>query len=281
MTAPVSPLRHATRTGQRLLAVPLRRPSVLRRRRQVASRLHDLSNRLEGLAYHIGDRHPRIEASDQVLTQRVRSTLGPLERQLDVPRLHVTVHDHLADVRGVVGTEDQAAVLLAAVSDVSGIDEVTAQLHIGYGRGDTRPSEGRRRRQPSAAWRELVGSVHQLGEDEQGATALVTTTLRTLLDVLPDGERQHVRGHLPADVLRRVDDVVLAGRRRRTRSVGEFVAIVAQATSLPRETAEFAVRRVLATLRDLVPEEVADITAVLPGDLKDLWREPLPAGARP
>lgn len=38
------------------------------------------------------------------------------------------------------------------------------------------------------------------------------------------------------------------------------------------EAAEPVIAAVLGTLRTLVPEEVADITAVLPDDLKGFWR---------
>ena len=59
---------------------------------------------LEGLAYHLEGRHPDEDVDDATLAQRVRSTLGPVEHELDVPRVHLTVHDGEVLLHGPVGT---------------------------------------------------------------------------------------------------------------------------------------------------------------------------------
>lgn len=251
------------------------RPQVDRVQRRAAARLKDLSHRFEGLAYRVAERQPDPHVGDAVLTQRVRSQLGPVERRLDVPRLHVTVHDHIVELRGVVGTERQAETLIEATRDVAGVHGVLSFLHIGYGPGDTRPSEGRKHRAPSAAWRDLVGCVREIDEDDATAEAVATAVLVHLLEALPVGEGDHLRSHLPADVRDHIDAFVHIGQPPPPRSAQEFIAAVADHAHVGRDTAEMATRQVFATLQQLVPEETADITATLPGDLKDLWRTPV------
>lgn len=254
----------------------LQRPPFQRARNEAAGRLKDISHRLEGLAYRVADRRPDPDVDDTVLAQRIRSQLGPLERRLDVPRLNITVHEHIVELRGVVGTRRQAETLIRAIQGISGVDGVLSFLHVGYGPGDTTPSQGRRHQPPSQAWLDLMGSVRELGEEERTAAALATAIVATLLDVLPPSERDHMRVHLPTDVRNRVDNLVRIGKPPRPTTTDEFVTSVTDVFAVPRGTAEMATRQVLATLQDLVPEETADVAAVLPRGLKELWRTPLP-----
>jgi len=39
---------------------------------------------------------------------------------------------------------------------------------------------------------------------------------------------------------------------------------------------ETIIESVLGAVRDLVPEEAADVAAVLPGELRDLWKTAIP-----
>jgi uncharacterized protein (DUF2267 family) len=55
--------------------------------------------------------------------------------------------------------------------------------------------------------------------------------------------------------------------------VADLVAQVLAIDGVSAETAEPVIAAVLGTLRELVPEEVADITAVLPHELKRFWQE--------
>lgn len=248
-------------------------------RRKLAGRLQDASNRLAGAAYRLGGGEPDPAAPDAVLEQRIRSRLGGLQRELDVPRVHVTVADHVATLHGVVGTADQATTIRHAVERISGVATVRSRLAIGYGSGDSTPSEGRRRRAPSAAWRDLVGSVREIGVDgEETATRLTVTILQTFLGALPEGERAHVTGHLPVDVRERLEAAPIIGTPRRPRTVQGFDRAVTETAGVPARTARLATRSLLATLRDVVPEEVADVEAVLPAGLKELWREPTAVG---
>src|ERR1700687_6230895 len=53
-----------------------------------------------GILYRLAGRRPDPDVSDDVLADRIRSTLGPLEKRLDVPRVHVMVEDHVAVLHG-------------------------------------------------------------------------------------------------------------------------------------------------------------------------------------
>src|SRR5512142_2260250 len=44
-----------------------------------------------GMLYRLAGRRPDPNVSDDVLADRIRSNLGPLERRLDLPRVHVMV----------------------------------------------------------------------------------------------------------------------------------------------------------------------------------------------
>jgi uncharacterized protein (DUF2267 family) len=48
-------------------------------------------------------------------------------------------------------------------------------------------------------------------------------------------------------------------------------AVCASCDAVPIVRAEAIVEGVLATLRDLVPEESDDVAAVLPDDLREMW----------
>lgn len=254
-------------------------PRVERRVRGAAAwtarRAQYLSGRLEGLAYRLGARHPDPEVDDAVLVQRVRSSLGPVEKQLDVPRLHVTSTGHVIDLHGVVGSDREARRLEETAAAVSGVATVRSHLHIGLGPGDTRPSTGRSGAAPSQAWRELVGAVRAVGlTDDEEAERATQAVLATLWSCLPAATRAHVKGHLPEDVRWRVRAPLEVGRLRKPRTVEAFDHAVAERAQMRIGDASAAVRAVLDTLRRLVPEEVGDIEAVLPRDLKPLWSTP-------
>src|SRR5262245_2365592 len=63
---------------------------------------------LDGARYRLARRAPDPDVADDVLADRVRSRLGPLEKRLDVPRIHVTVQDHVAVLHGEVPDERDA-----------------------------------------------------------------------------------------------------------------------------------------------------------------------------
>jgi hypothetical protein len=222
---------------------------------------------LQGLDYQLRGRTPALDASDDVLVARVRSALGPLLRTLDLPRVHVTVSDGVAVLHGDVATDRHADQIVAAVGDVVGIRDVDPHLHIGLTPGDTRPSEGHDHPGPSY-------QRERLQDAADAAHVRLDQTVAALAVVLarvPAGERGHITGHLRADVSRLVDDVSVPADVMRVRDVDELVGVVAGVASLSERRAQRAVEASLVALAELVPEEVADILAVLPAELEQLW----------
>ena len=241
---------------------------------RVARRARYLADRWHGVSYRARGRHPDPTVSGTVLADRIRSSLGPLEARMDLPRIHVMADDHIALLHGDVATAEQAHQLEAAVAAVSGVEGVESYLHVGLLPSDTRPSDGAHHRPPSPALRQLLGAATGAGLDEEHAPAALRAVLSAFLERLPAGEREQVATHLPADVRQ-----LAAGPRRvgaparQPRTVADLVARVVAIDGVTPESAEPVIAAVLATLRTLVPEEAADIGAVLPHDLARFWKE--------
>lgn len=101
--------------------------------------------KLQGEVYRARGRQPDPNVADDVLADRVRSSLGGLEKRLDLPRVHVMVQEHVVSLHGSVGTRDDADAIVRTVASVSGVGGVDSHLHVGLSSGDCRPSEGRGR----------------------------------------------------------------------------------------------------------------------------------------
>lgn len=245
--------------------------------RWAARRTQRMAGRLEGLAYRLEGRRPDPDVDDARLAQRVRSALGPLQKQLDVPRVRVTVRRGIAELDGSVDGDEQARRLERAAERVAGIRGVRSRLHVGLRPGDTRPSEGRAVTPRSTAWKELVGAARGVGLSDDGAERVAQAVLATLLQCVPPEERAHVLAHLPADVRRRTAPPLEVGRLVRPRTVEQFDTAVCERARLSAGDAALATRAVLDAVRTLVPEEIEDVEAVLPAGLKALWREPTTA----
>lgn len=238
-----------------------------------ARRLRHLGGRLQGLSHRLRGGRPDPSVSDLVLADRVRSSLGSLQKRLDVPHVHVMVEDHVALLHGAVAFTAEADEIERAVAAVSGIVGVESYLHVGLIRGDTRPSAGRKVHHPSDAQQRLIAAATEAGVDPSVALAVVRAVLATFADRIPRDEREQVAAHLPADVR----ELFTPQRRTRQpappRTVAELVArIAATAEELPRDKAEEVTTTVLRALRSLVPEEAGDIAAVLPSELRTLWQ---------
>jgi len=106
---------------------------------------------------------PDPDVDHNVLADRIRSTLGPLEARSALPHIHVLVEDDVALLHGDVATDAEADQIEAAVAAVSGVEGVESYLHIGLLPSDTRPSEGRRIRPPSAAMQRLLAVTEAAG----------------------------------------------------------------------------------------------------------------------
>jgi hypothetical protein len=85
-----------------------------------------------------------------------------------------------------------------------------------------------------------------------------------------------VFAHLPDDVRELAAPPRRHGRHvARLRTVPELV-IATAASGLEAEHAEAITESVVGCLRELVPEEVVDVAAVLPEDLRQFWTSAVP-----
>jgi uncharacterized protein (DUF2267 family) len=272
-------LKKATRAGLALsgAAVLLRREGRARKMlRSTGDRLardaRNWSGRWQGVSYRLARRRPDPEVGDDVLADRIRSTIGPLEHRLDLPRVHVMVRDHVALLHGDVGTLEEARLVEGAVRAVSGVAAVESYLHIGLLGSDTRPSEGRREPTASEARKRLMAAAVAEGVAQTDAPAVVRAVLSRFSERLPPGERRHLLTHLPDDVRSMLDAPRLLGRPRRVRSLPDLVFLTLVSTdALDPRAGPLVVRAILGELQALVPEEAADIAAVLPADLREFW----------
>jgi hypothetical protein len=86
-------------------------------------------------------RYRRGQAEGMVY--RLRSELGPLEAELDIPRLHVMAENHVILLHGEVARPEQIDLVEEAVAAVSGVAALRSHLSVGLLPSDTRPSTGR------------------------------------------------------------------------------------------------------------------------------------------
>lgn len=215
---------------------------------------------LRGLAYRALGRHPDPDVPDDVLADRVRSTLGSVCHRLDVPRVHVMVNRRMATIHGSVDTAAQATEIEKTVARVPGIECMTSHLRIGLGTGEHRPSDAGG--QSSRAFRRLVGAA---GDEHHARAVLAIFTER-----IPASEREQLLGHLPRDAR---SLAVRAHHRgaHPVRTLDQLDEAVSAETGLDRHESERIAAAVLGALKELVPEEAADVAAVLPQELRAFW----------
>lgn len=252
--------------------------SAIRRRRDLARAAHKASaragrwlrfqrGRLQGflcrsLAVPDGD------VDDAVLADRIRSSLGLLEHRLDVPRVHVTVERCVAILHGDVTCEDDVSALVDASRQVPGVRDVRSHLHVGLTAGDTRPSAGADG--PSPGLRALLDAARRRGGGDETARSAVGAVLGAFAGMLLDGEREHVASHLAPDV-RELFVPAPGVRPGAIRHIDELHAVVGSIGAVPRAHVPPLVAAVLAVLRNLVPDEAADVRALLPTDIRAIW----------
>ncbi len=226
----------------------------------------------KGSFYRFRHLHPDEDVPDMVLADRIRSSIGPLEKRLDVPRIHVMVHDHVAKLHGDVACRYEAERLEKAVGEVCGVRGVESFLHIGLLPSDTRPSTGHDGPQPSShALNALLAAAREAGAEHAPLFA-VHAVLYLLLNRLPPDERSDVLVHLPADVRLLAHPSYRRGQESMLRTPDDLYAAVAAADHLlTLDQAALVTQAVVDLLIDLVPEEVRDIAAVLPEPLRLLW----------
>ncbi len=241
--------------------------------RRGRSKARHVTDRLRGVAHRSwrGDR----TVDDQVLADRVRSTLGRVTRDLDLPHVHVMVEDGVVVLHGDVASEEDSEVLEQRACDVPGVRGVESYLHVGLQRSDTRPSAGRAVHPPSDARQRLERATERGGAIGEGEAArAVRAVLATFLERIPEGERHQVLTHLPADVrdLTRMPRR-LGGTATHVRTLDELVATVSDVDpALGATRSRLVTDAVLGELSQLIPEERDDVAAILPAELRRLWQ---------
>lgn len=229
------------------------------------------ASRAPGIIYRLSGRRPDPNVGDDVLAARIRSGLGPLEKRLDVPRVHVMVEDHIAILHGEVADQHDASSIEHATMQMSGVEGVESHLHAGFSPGSTRPSQGAAAPQAqSEALRTMLDAAGNAGANDDAWNA-VHAVLCAFMDRMPEGERAHLLTHLPADVRALAGPVRRHGARSpRLRTLPQLVTEVS-AEGVSPQHAEAITRAVVAALRGLVPEEQRDVSAVLPAELRSFW----------
>jgi len=114
--------------------------------RRVARLARYESGRLEGLRYHLAGRSPDPSVTDALLADRVRSSLGPLEHRLEIPRVHVTACGHDVTLHGELDSPWHADQVVEAVAKVPGVARVQSRLRVGPLRAENRPPHAPARR---------------------------------------------------------------------------------------------------------------------------------------
>jgi uncharacterized protein (DUF2267 family) len=268
----------ALASGVGLLETVAGRRVSRRLARAVARTARYQAGRLEGLRYRLAGRHPSPDVDDNVLADRVRSVLGPIEHRLDVPRVHVQVHAHEVLLHGEVATQEQARIIVHAIESVPGVRAVRSRLHVGLFAGDTQPSEGAMHPPPSEALTKVLAAAHGAGAAPGTERAAVRSVMSLFTSMLPPGERRHLLSHLPTDLRVLAEPPRprwLARAQRPIRRLEDFARAVLPGYDHTRRVA--VLESVIGAVRDLVPEEAADVAAVLPAELRDFWKTAVPA----
>jgi len=90
--------------------------------------LHRTLHQAKGLAYRAMRRHPSTTVDDSVLADRIRSTIGPLEKQLHNSRINVTVENGIAILHGDIESSEAASQIEEAVRAVAGVRDIRSHL---------------------------------------------------------------------------------------------------------------------------------------------------------
>ena len=74
---------------------------------------------------------PDPNVSDDILADRIRSSIGPLEKRLDLPHVHVMVEDKVVILHGDVPATADPRSIEHAIMGVSGVRGIESHLHAG------------------------------------------------------------------------------------------------------------------------------------------------------
>ena len=90
--------------------------------------LHRTVHQAKGLAYRAMRRHPSTTVEDSVLADRIRSTIGTLEKRLHNSRINVTVENGIAILHGDIESREAATQIEEAVRGVAGVRDIRSHL---------------------------------------------------------------------------------------------------------------------------------------------------------
>jgi osmotically-inducible protein OsmY len=90
--------------------------------------LHRTVHQAKGVAYRAMRRHPSTTVDDSVLADRIRSTIGPLEKQLHNSRINVTVENGIAILHGDIESHEAATQIEDAVRGIAGVRDIRSRL---------------------------------------------------------------------------------------------------------------------------------------------------------
>jgi len=90
--------------------------------------LRRTAHQSRGLAYRAMRRHPTTTVDDSVLADRIRSTIGPLEKQLHNSRINVTVENGIAILHGDIESGEAVSKIEEAVRGVAGVRDIRSHL---------------------------------------------------------------------------------------------------------------------------------------------------------
>jgi osmotically-inducible protein OsmY len=90
--------------------------------------LRRAGHQAKGLTYRAMRRHPSTTVDDSVLADRIRSTIGPLEKQLHNSRINVTVENGIAILHGDIDSREAATRIEEAVRGIAGVRDIRSHL---------------------------------------------------------------------------------------------------------------------------------------------------------
>ncbi len=212
--------------------------------------------------------HP--EGAD--LADRVRTELGPLVKELDLPRIHVMAEGTVVLLHGDVGSVHQAEQIEDAVARLPGVSVVESHLHVGLLPGDSRPSDGHAHAPRSEMLTALLGAAESIGISGEPAVSAVRGTLNAVMNQIPPDEREQLEGHFPKDVRAFINARRLIGENaKHWKTELGLDAAAALRGGITVDDAEVLVPAVIGVVRRFVPEEDADVEATLHRRISELW----------
>jgi BON domain len=221
------------------------------------------------------------ELTNQDLADQVRSQLGQLIHALDLPRIHVMAEDQTILLHGEVGSESDRDRILNYVRFIPGVESIESHMSVGLLPSDTRPSEGKSEGKSarSPMYKELEGHLVDAGVIGTSARPAMIGILLSILDLIPDQEREHLMGHFPADVKVLVSPWIGVREPITVRTPLELEIAAAFRGGTSVQDASSFVKAYIETLRKFVPEEDQDVQATLNNQLRAYWAAQDPQAA--